>query len=213
MELRPSERVSVTTLRTLLRGISAANIEAILSDREGKVDTSLIGHRVKLNKVATRIPNGELIEHQAVLRVPLGSFKFVEERCWSNNQEADAVAAYVQAHPQEEFVLTSPFFAQCLEMSKRLVMLGATRAKVIPLHQLGRRASGSAQPELLVSWVVGAPDIVYPSPLDDASRLLEIFCGEWSAIRLFASDEAVTHHPVLNRIINRDGAVLLATPP
>jgi hypothetical protein len=204
VELDPRYRSATSSLRNLLRGISPSAVEAMRSDAQEKVDSTLVGVPVRVRKVVSRVQTGGQ-PHRVRLHVPASSFRFVQERCFTRESEVDSILDYVALRPGGTFIVTSPFFGQCVELARRLDAAKAANARVVPFDNLGRKVVGNALPELLVSWVAGPATPVYPSPLDDVTRFLETFCGEWSAITLFASTAALKHHPVLQRLVAAAG--------
>jgi hypothetical protein len=204
LKVHHRESVGASTIRVLLRGISAARVEAVQSAHVGSVDRGILGHPVIIQSVASRIRGSERPGHTVQVEIPVENLRFVQERCYSSRAEVDAITKYVGEHRREEFVVTSPFFAQCAQLAEKLSAAGAPNARVTPLEQLGRKSVGLQNRSLLLSWVVGAAEFTYPAPLDDLGRLQELIYGDWSSVRIFASPDAMLHHPFLRALRSKN---------
>jgi hypothetical protein len=200
------ESVSATSIRSLLRGIPVGRLETLENKMEGSMNNSLLGHRIKLDSIRNHIKSTEHPTHLVKVSLPVLGFRFVQERCNARLSEVQGVLDYLRENRHGDFVITSPFFAQCRQLAAACASGGITNAKVIPLDRLGRKDLGNTKRNLLVSWVAGAAGAFYPAPLDDPSRLIEIFYGDWEKVVIFSSEAARKHHPVLRALTCPDQA-------
>jgi hypothetical protein len=193
--------LSRSTIRGALRLLSAGAIERLGSSAEGRYDTSLIGFRVRINRIKLGV-FGSVREHRVTLRLPADRAPASVAMCWRNAKEAAAVVAHAAANPLIEFVATSPFLGQC-----RLIAVKAAEAKLTNLRvtlpdRLGAKPL-TGEYTLLISTVVGRAKPSYPVPVRDTARMLPMFIGPWRQIRIFCSPEAKEHHPVLRLLSSK----------
>lgn len=200
VEVLPSERGSVRHLKELLKGITARSIERMNIMTKGYLDTALLGERVRIVDIQQiTVSTTPDAEHRVTLRVPHDRFPFIQERLFTSPSEAEALITFAQQHPQGQFHVTSPFFAQCLLVSRLAAERGLNNVTVIPLDHLGWKRS-SGERSLLVSTVVTQANPGYPYPMNDMGHLVELFTGAYMEVHLFSTEEALAHHPVLHRL-------------
>ncbi|KFE70256.1 hypothetical protein [Hyalangium minutum] len=200
VEVLPSERNSVRHLKELLKGITARSIERMNIMAKGHLDTALLGERVRIVDIQqSTVSASPGTEHRVTLRVPHDRFPFIQERLFTSRTEVEELLAFAKQRPQEQFHVTSPFFAQCLLISQLAMEKEIPNVIVVPLEHLGWKRPGGDR-NLLVSTVVTRSNPGYPYPMNDLGRLIELFTGDYAEVHLFSSKEALTHHPVLLRL-------------
>jgi len=200
LTLQPDESIRGSSLQALMRGISHSQIVDMKGNREGTEDRTLIGHRVRVDTVEKIQEPGTETFHSVKVSLPLSGFRYIQERIHHSRAEVDAAIRYVRDHSAENFILSSPFHAQCLLLASACAEAGLASSKVVPLDRLGRKALKPGGWSLLFSWGISHSESIYPAPLDDLGRLLELFYGDWSRVVILASAESMLHHPLLQAL-------------
>lgn len=202
VELIDSDGLSAQHVELLLKSVTAQSIEALeVNPSDDKIDTSLLGRPVRLVSVQPKPATAELPDHELSVRWPATLFPSIEERLYVNEGEARELVRFAKACG-EPCIATSPFIAQCSLLSELAEEEHLENLRVLSLERLGNEGSASTARHLLISTVVGKGAPTYPYPMNESGRLLPLLVGPYSRIDVFASPEALRHHPLLRSLAN-----------
>jgi hypothetical protein len=197
-KLPAGSNISYRAVRSLLRNLAPSAFDRLLQNglpNPGHVDGTLLGKRVVIVAARSSLVSQQ---NQLTLTVPQGMAPLSLREGLTNVEEAAALVAHASAHPDQRFVATSPFAAQC-----RTVAAEASAAKIENLRvHLPERVPWKAQAErsvLLVSLAVTDSEGVAHWPYNHPGNMLPLLVGNWQRIEVFCSP-AMAEHPIVSAL-------------
>ena len=191
------DKLTLSGLRQILKGVDAEKLEKLdLMKDNNKLNTSILGYPAFLNIKRRNFEENHIIK----LKIPLCFIDYIQRFVNISQDEVNAICEWLNNNDNNNVIVTSPFNSQCTLLAQGLNSKGI-KVKTVPLDLLGSIDQNN-KPILLMSWGYNKEGTLLPYPLNDYKNFIEVICGNWSKVLIFASEYARSHHPMLNALFD-----------
>jgi hypothetical protein len=192
--------------RAMLRAIGAPAVEAMSTVRQGQLDRTLMGCRLRIRRVD---PSAQMQSRKSphLIRLTLASAGSGHPYRHNalNREEAARIVVFAKENSLTPMAAVAPFPAMALEIARLAEAEEVSNLDVWTLEAFANHAQHRER-VVLFPFTLGKPGPTYPPPLNDITNLAPLFVSEAKELRIFASPEAIQHHPLLRRLAKATGA-------